>query len=45
MNDLIEVPQTNHWRKLKSLVLDCVSYPSLLHGARRPWVSYVAKSL
>ena len=25
MNDLIVVPQTNHWRKLKALVLDSVS--------------------
>jgi integrase len=27
MNDLIVVSQTNHWRKLKSLVLDSVSSP------------------
>jgi|ERR1017187_6067971 hypothetical protein len=27
MNDLIVVPQTNHWRKLKALVLDSVSSP------------------
>ena len=27
MNDLIVVPQTNHWHKLKALVLDSVSSP------------------
>ena len=27
MNDLIVVPQTSHWNKLKSLVLDSVSSP------------------
>src|ERR1017187_5725783 len=27
MNDLVVVPQTNHWQKLKSLVLDSVSSP------------------
>jgi site-specific recombinase XerD len=27
MNDLIVVPQTSHWQKLKSLVLDSVSSP------------------
>ena len=27
MNDLIVVPQTNHWQKLKALVLDSVSSP------------------
>ena len=27
MNDLIVVPQTNHWFKLKALVLDSVSSP------------------
>ena len=27
MNDLIVVPQTNQWRKLKALVLDSVSSP------------------
>ena len=27
MTDLIVVPQTNHWQKLKALVLDSVSSP------------------
>ena len=27
MTDLIVVPQTNQWHKLKTLVLDSVSYP------------------
>ena len=27
MNDLIVVPQTNQWQKLKALVLDSVSSP------------------
>ena len=27
MNDLVVVPQMNHWQKLKSLVLDSVSSP------------------
>ena len=34
MTDLIAVPQTNPWHKLKTLVLDSVSSPMPAHDAR-----------
>ena len=47
MTDLIVVPQTNQWHKLKALVLDSVSYQitrrvynlglMLNHVQARPW--------
>jgi hypothetical protein len=36
MNDLIVVPQTNQWQKLKALVLDSVSSPITEGHVLRP---------